>query len=243
MTKNPDQLDSRSTKDLARACAQQSSRPHASEREPGPCYELLRRAFAHPPDDAAWQAILNQYHKLVFHWLGPHASDDAVQEVFLRFWKAQKSASPTFITRFPNIKAVMGYLKRCAATVRIEARREEERRRKLWERLQDVTLVEQVLMRAKTNREHTDFDFKDLVQSKTQDEREHAVLELMYYHDLTSREVQAERPDLFPKVQVVYRVKENLLKRLRRDQELEQYWTIHHGKGSDNGGKTASLSI
>ncbi len=45
-----------------------------------------------PPDDEAWQAILDQYRRLVYHWLGDLASDDAVQEVFLGFWQAQRIA-------------------------------------------------------------------------------------------------------------------------------------------------------
>ena len=240
---DPKRLDSCSTKDLARACAQQASRRRAPAREPAPCYELFCRAFAPSPDEDAWQAILNQYRRLVSHWLGQHASEDTIQDVFLRFWKAQQDAASSFTAHFSNIGAVMGYLKRCAVTVRIEAGREAERQHRLWERLRDASLVKLVLARAQAGREHTDSDYKQLMLSRLKDEKERAVFEGTYYYSLTPREIQAMRPDLFPDAKAVSRVKENLLKRLRRDRELEEYWNSHRGKSDSDGGKTACSPV
>jgi DNA-directed RNA polymerase specialized sigma24 family protein len=218
-----ERLNSYPVEELAQACAEQASRPHASVDDPDPCYELFCCAFASSNHDA-WQAILNQYRKLVSYWLDQHASEDAIQEVFLRFWKAQQSATSPFIARFPNIRTVMGYLKKCAITVHIEARRNEERQRILWDRLHDAALVESIITSARPNRENTGFDLKHLVLSKLKGEGEQVVFESMYYHNLTPREIQVERPDLFSDKRAVYRVKENLMKRLRRDPELQEYW-------------------
>ena len=226
MNTDPECLDSLSTQDLARACAKQASRQQASE--PDPCYELFRRAFASPPDADAWQAILDQYHRLVLLWLGQYAGDDTTQEVFLRFWKTQRNAASPFTARFPNIGAVMGYLKSCAAAVRIEAWRDEDRQRRLCERLRDASSVKLILAHVQPNRRHTSLDFQEIVLSKLKDERERAVFEGTYYYDLAPRHIQAERPDLFPNVRTVYRVKDNLLRRLRRDQELREYWPFAH---------------
>ena len=217
-------MDTCSTEDLARACAQHSSRQRTPVCEPDPCYELFRRAFAPCPDDDAWQFILNQYWGLVSFWLGQHASEDTIQEVFLRLWKAQQGATPPFATRFPTIRAVMGYLKRCAIAVRIEAWREEERRQLLWERLRDATRLELVLAHTWPDQAHASFDCKQLILARLKDEAERVVFELTYYYDLTPAEIQAERTDLFPDVRTVHRIKENLLKRLRRDRELREWW-------------------
>ena len=78
-----EQLQTHSTEELAQACAQQASRDSQVSPEPDPCYELLCRAFADPPDDDAWQAILKQYQRLVRYWLGQHADEDTVQGVFI----------------------------------------------------------------------------------------------------------------------------------------------------------------
>jgi DNA-directed RNA polymerase specialized sigma24 family protein len=221
---NSDQFDVYSIEDLARACAKEASRRGTPARDSSPCYELFRRAFALPPDGSALQVILDQYSRLISHWLGQHNGEDAVQEVFLRFWKAQNTADSPFVIRFPNISAVMGYLKQCALTVRLETWRKEERRRRLWHKLHDAARVKSV--RERTHPDHSDapFDYKQLVLSKLTDESERVVFELTYYYDLAPREIQAEMPDLFPDVRVIYRVKENLLKRLKRDRELYTCW-------------------
>ena len=61
------------------------------------------------------------------------------------------------------------------------------------------------------------------------DESEHAVFEGTYYYDLAPRDIQAERPDLFPDGRTVYRVKDRLLRRLRRDQKLRDFWPAAQG--------------
>jgi len=205
-----------SIEDLARACAKQAHHEGDTAQTSHPCYELFRRACEHPRNETAWQAILNQYHRLVRHWLDQHASDDHVQEVFLRFWKAQEEAKSPFTTRFPSIGAVMGYLKRCAVTVRIDAWREEKRRRALEERLWGDAEFDAT----HTSTRPGTHSLRTLVLSKLGSEEERVVFELTYYHDLPPRDIQAVRSDLFPNAQRIYRVKENLLKRLRRDPEI-----------------------
>jgi DNA-directed RNA polymerase specialized sigma24 family protein len=219
-----EQLGSISVKDLARACADQTSRRHTPPREFDPCYELFRRAFSPSYSEDAWRAILDQYHKLVMYWLGQHTSEDTIQDVFLRFWQALRGDRSPFTARFPNTAAVIRYLKRCAISVRIEAGRKEERWHILWERLRDEAMVESILARAQFNQGRRDFDLKQFVLSRLKSEKEEAVFELTYYYALSPREIQAKRPDLFPRAETVRRIKENLLKRLRRDHELCKWW-------------------
>jgi DNA-directed RNA polymerase specialized sigma24 family protein len=215
-----DTAQSRSIEDLARECARRASRRDASG--PNPCYELFRRACVPPQDQAAWTAILTQYHKLVLHWLDQYATDDTAQEVFTRFWQAQQNASKPFPTRFPNIGAVMAYLKRCAAAVRNDAWRAENKRIELQERLQTAHVAH--LVAAHSQPAHAEFHFRQSIRSKFNDEEEQVVFELTYCYDLKPREIADERPDLFPDVNRIYRVKENLLKRLGRDPELRIWW-------------------
>ena len=123
----------------------------------------------------------------------------------------------------------MGYLKSCAAAVRIEAWRNESRQRMLYEKLRIASLTELILARVQPNRGHTSFDFKQLVLSRLKDESERAVFEGTYYYDLAPRDIQAERPDLFPNVRTVYRVKDRMLRRLQRDRELRDFWPTAQG--------------
>lgn len=234
--------DSCSTEDLARACAQQASRRQAPPCDLAPCYELFCRAFAAPPDSDAWQAIMAQYHKLVSFWLGQYADEDTTQEVFLRFWLTQQNASASFTSRFLDITFVLQYLKRCAIAVRIETWRVEEKQHKLFEALQDHALVELVTTSAQSMHRDTDTDLQQLVLSRlTQSER--IIFELTYYYALSPREIQVERPNLFQDVKTVHRIKENILKRLRRDPNLREWWTNCCEDDEDNGGKMASTPV
>lgn len=222
MATHMDAFDSLSTRDLARACAQRSSRRRAPLSDPDPCYELFCRACTLPSDEDAWDAIVAQYRRLVLCWLGQYGSDDTVQEVFTRFWQAQEGAEIPFTSRFPNIQSVMGYLKRCAVTVRIETWRAEERYQGLLDRLQDARVARLVLARVQPGQ--ADLDFRQSIRAKLADEEEQVVFTLTYYYDLSPREIQAERPDLFPDTRRVHRVKENMLKRLRRDPDVGAWW-------------------
>ena len=221
MTPPQNHCFSRSVEALAHACAQEASHkgPHLDTGN-SPCYELFHRACTPPRNEAAWHAILNQYRRLVYHWLGQHASEDHVQEVFLRFWQAQARAERAFSARFPHIGAVMRYLKQCAITVRVAAWREEKRRRALHKHLQaEAGWVEP----ASTPTKPTSTPLYQLLVAKLKNEEERVVFELSYAYDLPPREIQTLHPDLFPTVHQIYRVKENLLKRLRRDPEVRSW--------------------
>lgn len=222
MTEKTKQLADLSVGDLASGCAQQTSRRRRTPRTLDPCYELFRRACVLQCEDA-WQAIIVQYRRLVLYWLGQHGDDDNCQEVFLRFWKGQQTNDSPFTTRFDNTSAIIGFLKACAATVRIEYWRKEEHNQKVRERLCDITHRD--LTQAHSYQDGVESDLKSLVLAKLKNDQERALFELMYYYDLKPRDVQTEMPSLFPDTRTVYRVKENLLKRLRRDVEFQKWWT------------------
>jgi DNA-directed RNA polymerase specialized sigma24 family protein len=219
-----DHPDSVSTSDLAFACAQRRSRASTPGPSPDPCYVLFCRAFGVPPDQEAWQAITRQYSRLVSHWLGQHANDDTLQETFVRLWKSQQQIESAFSSRFHTTAAIVGYLKQCAIAVRIHAGRAERRAAALYEKLQADTVPQQVEGQP-WGWQQAERDLQQLLRAKLKNEQEGAVFELSYCFDLAPREVQAERPDLFPDAQAVYRIKENLLKRLRRDPELAKWWS------------------
>jgi DNA-directed RNA polymerase specialized sigma24 family protein len=218
--------------DLARDCAQQTSRRHTPPRELDPCYKLFRQACVSQCEDA-WQAIIVQYRRLVLYWLGQYGDDDNCQEVFLRFWKGQQTNDPPFTIRFENTSAIVGFLKSCAVTTRIECWQKEDRRREVKKMLRGV--AQRDLVHAPSYRDDVGLDFKSLILSKLKNDQERFLFELMYYYNLKPRDIQAERPDVFPDMRTVYRVKENLLKRLRRDAELQECWA-DWSRRSENGG-------
>jgi hypothetical protein len=230
------------TQELGKLCAQHTSRRGPPTPGLDPCYELFCRAFDDPPDEAAWQAVLKQYQKLILLWLGQHGSQDTCQQVFINFWKAQNNADAAFAARFPHTSAVMEYLKCCALTVRIATHRAKKKQEILQERLERAARAELLLARTRQGWSPTHFDLKQLVSSRLNDEQERVVFEATYQRGLPPREIQAERPDLFPDTRRVHRVKENLLKRLGRDPALQAYWSLEKPK-DDDVGKTNGPSI
>jgi hypothetical protein len=62
------------------------------------------------------------------------------------------------------------------------------------------------------------------VQEQLQDEREECVVNAMFILAMKPREVVENFQDIFTDVNEVYRVKENLLARLRRNDDLNQFF-------------------
>lgn len=246
-TPSHSQRDPPSIQDLTDDCARYASRRRTGPVEQDPCYELLHRACAESPDQAAWQAVIEQYWQLIMHWLGQYASEDTAQEVFFRFWKAQQNATTPFADRFPNTSSVMGFIKKSAMHIRIEIYRKEKLRQILQERLENAAQAELILIRNRSERWDADDDLKQLVLTRLKDERERVVFDATYRRGLPPREIQAEHPDLFPDTRTVHRVKENLLKRLGRDPALEAWWRGEDPEGDgvklNDGGKTPSRAI
>lgn len=193
------------------------------EREPYTqcfCLELFRRAVIERDDDA-WAAVYDQYADRVRYWLGtPWTHDDEeVTVVFERFWQAVDGAK---FTRFHSLAAVLQYLKMCAYSVRMD------RGRALRATASEHPLDEAVHRAAgHDDVEETVTQSVDarrlwaVVRSLLCDEREGLVLYLSYVMGLTPREIRARHHGHFPDVAEVYRLKRNVLDRLRRAPEIK----------------------
>jgi len=113
--------------ELARRCAEEMARyRRRQDYDPCYCHDLFHRALVGRDEDA-WAALYSQFHHLVRSWLGdvPGDLDVLVNRAFERFWRA---LSPDRFADFPTLAKILKYLKRCAQSVAIDARRREERR-------------------------------------------------------------------------------------------------------------------
>ena len=61
-----------------------------------------------------------------------------------------------------------------------------------------------------------------MVEREMRDEAEQLVARLSFVAGLSPREIRARHPDRFADVNTVYRIKRNLIDRLRRSQCIEQ---------------------
>ena len=217
--------------EVARLCREETAKfLHRLPSRDEFCYELLRRAVGER-DQAAWDAVFAQYRGVVLAWVRQHPAGSAVREddeywvnrSFERFWSA---VGPERFVLFPNLAALLRYLKLCAHSVLLDAVRALGPQ-------PPVPLTEQVVAGGSVGGvvdveelaagEAAVQELRRAIDAELHDEAERLVAHLCLVLDLKPREVYERHPDRFADVADVYRVKRNLLERLRRSPAIRRF--------------------
>ncbi len=213
--------------EVIRRCAQETDRFFRRERvDPRYCLELFRRALV-LQDQAAWEAIYAQYAPLVLGWVEQHSSFPSVDEepeyfvnrAFAKMWSA---ITPEKFRGFDELKAILRYLKMCTGSSIVDHLRQEERYHQAQDP-QDLDILDQARM---SDTERSVLEqmgrelFRRCVEERLHGQAERTVFHAMFVLGMKPREVQDQYPELFPTVTDVYRVKQNMVARLRRDKGL-----------------------
>ena len=210
---------------LADQCREQTERYRRGEASlEAFCLELLRRSLVER-DERAWHAIFAQYRTMVLAWIRRHPASTALDEdddywvnrTFERFWK---SIGPDRFHLFPGLSTLLGYLKTCAHSVLLDEARARARDRALSETGQDLDDPPDVEARAVDSL--VGQDLWAAVGRELQDDAERVVIRLSFSLDLKPSEIQRLHPDRFASTAEVYRVKRNVLDRLRRSKEIRE---------------------
>lgn len=236
MMTNADSVLSQSLQTLAQQCAQETQQffQHRAENTHS-CLELFQRAIITRQEEA-WEAIYKQYEPQVTRWVQRHPSfvhtgesaDYFVNLAFIRIWKA---LTPEKFAQFGDIKDVMRYLQICihsaivdylrvrsATTVGLEdvgvGRKLSDKRKGL-----DILTLDRIQQA----------ELRRIIQSRLQNDKERFVFDCCYSWDMKPREIYQEWPDMFRDVKEIYRIKENILTRLRRDREIQAYLSENAG--------------
>jgi DNA-directed RNA polymerase specialized sigma24 family protein len=136
------------------------------------------------------------------------------------------SITPQKFDTFDDLKSLLRYLQLCVHSVIIDFVRHKEFKINIdteeeVKRQPDSgssTLEDHVI-----NKLTAQELYKWLLE-QLQDEREKCVVYCMFVMNMKPSEVAEQYPDIFADVREVYRVKENLLARLRRNDELNQFF-------------------
>jgi DNA-directed RNA polymerase specialized sigma24 family protein len=150
-----------------------------------------------------------------------HDEDECVVETFERFWQAVDARK---FAGFTTLAALLGYLKMCAISTRIDRARLAQ----AWEGMAPLEgaaaghcgradVAEEAEERIDAAR------FWRIVQESVRDERERAVLYLSYALGLSPRQICARHAREFPTAADVYRIKRAALARLRRTPAITQF--------------------
>ncbi|MBV9328173.1 MAG: hypothetical protein JO352_31035 [Chloroflexi bacterium] len=214
--------------ELARRCREETLRfLSGGERDDAYCFEIFHRAVV-DRDDAAWEAIVAQYRGIVLAYVGQHTAATVLRETdeywinraFQRFWGA---VGPQRFGQFPDLPSLLKYLKLCVHSVLMDEMR--ARRAASASSLDDVPEA----VPARTNAENTVVgelsgqQLWDAIIREVQDEAERKVVLLSFARDLKPSEIAERHPDLFATVADVYRIKRNVIERLRRSAEIRSF--------------------
>lgn len=223
----PDLLAALSLGSLSHRCAQESDHFfHRRSHDPRYCFELFRRAIV-DRDERAWALLCAQYRPLLVGWVRRHpAFRDSGEEVdyfvngaLAKMWSA---VTPQKFADFDNLKSLLRYLQLCVASVLTDHVRTaafHQRLEDLPPRLEedgDVDVEGRALQQAARQ------EFWEAVNQRLNDEKERLVVHYSYVVGYKPAELYERQKEQFADVREIYRIKENVLSRLRRDEALQQ---------------------
>ncbi len=191
------------------------------------CLELFRRAII-IRDDNAWASIYQQYAPLVLTWVTQHQSatpllgqEGSAPLVNAAFAKFSQALTPTKISNFDTLAALLKYLKMCVHSVVAD----EVRSRQARQFEDTLETIEQ---------EPAGDDPADdvvsnisaqylwqIIQEELHRDDERMLIYLAYVQGMKPGEISSQHRRLFPTVDDVYRIKRNVLERLRRNRRLQ----------------------
>jgi hypothetical protein len=220
--------------ELAAACRRETDRFRRGQPSSDAyCFELFRRAICER-DGAAWEAVVVQYRGMVLAWVlrqGGAVAEEAdywLNRTFDRFWSAVR---PERFDMFDGLPRVLRYLQMCAASAVLDERRTQ--RATAHESLDgpdsgraelarggagEVADVEGSAVDRLTAQELWQTVIRELPE-----EGERVVIYASFALGMKPAEIFERHRHLFPSVADVYRVKRNVLERLRRSAALRRF--------------------
>lgn len=215
--------------DVAHRCSQETERFFQHhDHDSRYCFELFRRAILEH-DQSAWEMIHVQYQSLVSGWIQRHpafeSSDEEVQYFVNRaFEKIWVALTPDKFHRFAGLKPLLLYLKMCVHSVIVDHNRSAEQF--VWSTQSEETVLESVAVEAILEDQAMEQvyrqQFWEWINSQLHDEKERLVIHGSFVLALKPRELYDRASLMFADVDEVYRVKQNVLARFRRDPEFKK---------------------
>src|SRR5438445_195954 len=218
------QMEPLSINDLARCCSEETNKfLEQSVSNDRFCLELFRRAISKRDEDA-WACIYQQYAPLVLTWVNQHQSatsllglDGCAPLVNASFAKFSQPLTPDKMDNFDSLASVLKYLKMCVHSVIADEVRSRQAR-------QYEETLEQIEHEPATNDPADDVvsnisaqNLWQVIQEELNGEDERVLMYLAYIHGMKPSEISSHHRRLFPTVDDVYRIKRNVLERLRRN--------------------------
>jgi DNA-directed RNA polymerase specialized sigma24 family protein len=216
---------------IRQRCAHESNRFfNRQPNDPRYCYELFRRALLEK-DQRAWEFVFEQYQRLVSGWVERHATfpetgEDNMYFVNATFSRLWRVITPEKFSRFPDLKSILRYLQLCVNGCLVDYLRSKDRAIVLEDEALETVVLSlpnepnpEDLVVERSQVDH----LWNLLEERLKDEQEQIVAYASFVLALKPSELLTEYPHAFRNIQEIYRTKENLLARLRRDADFMDY--------------------
>lgn len=216
---------------LCYRCARESDNFfNRKKHDPRYCYHLFRRAVLQQ-DQRAWECLYRQYHPLVASWVERHALFKSCHEerqyfVNRAFEKMWAALNPQKLERFPDLKSILRYLQMCVHSAIVDYLRAQEQA----ELVTDSPALERQMVdgealapeREAIRRTQAAVLWK-MIAARLKDEKERKVVYGSFILALKPSDLVVHYAGTFENVGEIYRVKENVLARFRRDEDLKRF--------------------
>jgi DNA-directed RNA polymerase specialized sigma24 family protein len=187
-------------------------------------YELFRRAIVGRDEDA-WIEIGARYRAMLIGWASQCSAtgatgepcEDIADRGLARAWRA---LTPARFVSFPNLPALMAYLRACVFATAIDSARAQIVRERAYQKLEldSVASPEQVVLD-----EIERVELWQVVLDAIGSEQQRIVLVESFRLNLPPRAILARHPDLFPDIDAVYMSKRHLIGRLQRSPKVRRF--------------------
>jgi DNA-directed RNA polymerase specialized sigma24 family protein len=247
----PDEnLCTRSLDVLAETCEQKTAHYlHGRAHDSSACYEIFRRAILEK-SQVAWEVIHRLYQGQVLRWVRRHPSfcytgeeeGYFVNRALEKLWQAIPAER---FFQFPDLRQLLSYLQLCvhsAITDSIRARDQAELESDLLpvtdedpcdppEPRRHAAQLPSIEQRVEA-RSQLQAAWR-LVAERLRDPKEAKVAYAAFVLDLKPTEMLECYPGQFQGIKEIYRIKENILDRLRRDHDLLQQLRLSTENSAD----------
>jgi len=194
------------------------------------CFALFRRAFV-AREEQAWAGIYTCYDPLVRAWATRMTSSASIEDLasraYERLWSAVDADK---FARFADLTALLGYFKLCVRAVILDERRANTRRsveialEGASEGEGDAAASSSPLttlaagddVEGETLARDARQQFWRTLHAALPDKREAVLVRLSFIEGMPPRDICLHAPSYFASIDDVYRVKRNVLARLRR---------------------------
>ena len=191
------------------------------------CYELFRRAIEFQ-DQLAWRHVYTIFSPLVTGWVLRHPSfkdldEEAsyfVNRALERLWSAVPAEK---FKQYGTLEALLRYLQMCVHSVIVDyVRKIKLATLPIYEAVQETVAEsgESLEDRIFSNIERSEFWLE--ISQYLKNDHEKIVIYNGFVLGLKSREILEKHPQSFDNVQEIYRVRKNVLARLKRNLEIEK---------------------